>query len=710
MTSAATAPGQSIRRLASLYGVQTAYYDVNHRRREASRESLLRALMALGAPVETPRDIPAAVRERRQALWRRGVEPVIVAWDGRPAEVKLSLPAEQAAGSLACALSLEQGEERRWHLELSALPTVAADEVEGVRYVAKSIALPGLPFGYHRLGLRLERCHFETIIFSAPTRAYVAPDGPASRVWGAFLPLYALHSKRSWGAGDFSDLESLMDWVAGLGGTVVATLPMLASFIEEPFNPSPYAPVSRLFWNEFYVDVTRVPELAQCQAARSLLASAHVEAQLDAFRSSGRVDYRRQMALKRQVLEELARCFHAGGSERRTALREFVEANPEAEDYARFRAACERQRAPWPVWPKPLRDGELSPADYDEEAERYHLYAQWVASGQIRRLSEKADQVGQLMYLDLPLGVHPHGYDAWRHREVFATEARGGAPPDTVFTKGQDWGFPPLHPERVREQGYRYVIAYIRHHLRHARILRIDHVMGLHRLFWIPQGLDAGEGVYVHYPAEELYAILSLESHRHRARIVGENLGTVPTYVNRAMARHDIQRMYVVHYELASDRARALRAVPADSIASLNTHDMAPFAAFWRDLDIEDRLRLGVLDEAGARSERQTRRQQRRALLRFLKCKGLVGDASADVESVMRAVLAFLSASPARVVLVNLEDLWLETQPQNVPGTRNEHPNWQRKARYSLDAVREMPAVLGALREVDRVRKGRRGR
>src|SRR3990172_6909058 len=240
----------------------------------------------------------------------------------------------------------------------------------------------------------------------------------------------------------------------------------------------------------------------------------------------------------------------AGGGRGWAGFGGLVAGHPEVEDYARFRATGERQRAPWPSWSRPLCDGVLTEGDYDERARRYHLYVQWVAREQIRVLSEHSRRAGVNLYLDLPLGVHPHSYDVWREREAFVLGVSGGAPPDVVFTQGQDWGFPPLHPEAIREQGYRYVIAYLRHQLQHTTLLRIDHVMGLHRLFWIPKGLEARDGVCVRYPAEELYAIFCLESHRHRASIVGENLGTVPAYVNSAMARHNLHRMYVLQYEL----------------------------------------------------------------------------------------------------------------------------------------------------------------
>jgi 4-alpha-glucanotransferase len=279
-----------------------------------------------------------------------------------------------------------------------------------------------------------------------------------------------------------------------------------------------------------------------------------------------------------------------------------------------------------------------------------------------------------------------------------------GAPPDAFFTRGQAWGFPPLHPERAREQGHRHLIACLRHHLEQAGALRIDHIMGLHRLFWVPKGMEPRDGVYVRYPAEELYSILCLESHRHRSLIVGENLGTVPAYVNRALARHGILGMYVAQYATTAKVAMALRPVPSRSVASINTHDMPPFAAFWRGLDIGDRRALGLLTQRGAERERQRRQALKRSLVSFLRRQGwLRGSASAF--SVLRACLAHLAASPARLLLVNLEDLWLETKPQNVPGTVDERPNWRRKARHSLEALCQMPQVADTLREIDRLRR-----
>ncbi len=408
--------------------------------------------------------------------------------------------------------------------------------------------------------------------------------------------------------------------------------------------------------------------------------------------------------MKRGILEKLTECLFTEGSERRFALQRFIESYPELDDYARFRAAGERQGLPWTEWSRPLRHGVLSPGDYDDRARRYHLYVQWLAHEQIGCLAAKAREKGPGLYLDLPLGVHPHGYDVWRFRGLFAENISGGAPPDAVFTKGQDWGFPPLQPGRIREDGYRYVIDYLSHMMQQAGLLRIDHVMGLHRIYWIPKELDASQGAYVRYPAEELYAISTLESHRNRCCVVGENLGTVPAYVNRAMSRHNVHKMYVLQYELESKHPMILQRVPANSTASLNTHDMPPFAAYWRGLDIQDRQEIGLLNAEEAQQERKTRQTIKKRLEEFLMRKGrLKGRVTA--RSALRASLAYLSASPARIVLVNLEDLWLETEPQNVPTAREERPNWRRKARYRLEDLQRMPPVIDTLSEINRLRK-----
>ena len=705
---------RQLQQLAALYGVQTAYYDVLHRRQSAPVESLLAVLQALGASVATPRDAPAALRERKQEMWRRVLEPVTVAWDGsrvgarHAVPLHVRVPSGKSGDPWNIYLKLETGEEQAWKLSGGDLPSLESAEVEGTQYVSKGLSLPdNLPWGYHRLVLEIPGLpRAETLIIATPLKAYNPHAEGQSPAWGVFLPLYALRGQSADSpSANFSHLEALAKWVGSLGGSIVATLPILAAFLDEPFDPSPYTPASRLLWNEFYIDLSRAPELEQCPEAQAILASCSFTQEIEQLHQAPLVDYRRGMALKRRVLEKLAKSCFDGASSRREALERFIASRQCIEEYARFRATMEKLGAPWSSWPQRLKQGDLRPGDYDEEAKQYHLYAQWLAHEQVLELVRTGRDSGAELYLDLPLGVHSDGYDAWRYQELFVREATAGAPPDSFFARGQNWGFYPPHPEKLRQSGYDYYIAYLRHHLETAGLLRIDHVMGLHRLFWVPQGMEASWGMYVRYPVEEFYAILSLESHRNKAVIVGEDLGTVPPQVRPAMLRHGLHRMYVVYFDMRDSPRQALGSVPANALASINTHDMPPFAAFWQGLDILYREESGQQSKEGAEQELAQRKVLNQALVAFLRQQGLLNRGSEDSQEVLQAILSWLGQSPAPMVLVNLEDLWLETQPQNIPATGPERSNWRRKARYSLEEFSQMPQVVEVLQGLNNLRK-----
>lgn len=603
--------------LARLYGIQTSYIDMRKERKEADPEALLLVLRAMGADVNGFVDVPQALARRREELRGRGVEPVVVAWEGKLGK-------------------------RRFE------------------------------FGYHDTEIKGQR----TFVISAPVQSFF----PVKKAWGLFVPMYALHSKRNPNAGDLTDFENVMDWMGSLGGTVAGTLPLLGSFLAEPFEPSPYSPASRLFWNEFYIDIEKAGGHGLRLRADALaLRRPPLQSKHGKY-----VDYRRVMAEKRRVLERLAKQFFSKhSSERWTQFTRFVRENQGVEDYAKFRAVTDRQQKGWTAWPARLRDGTIRSTDYDETTKDYHLYAQWIIQEQLSELSQRAAARGQCLYLDLPLGLNGDSYDVWRNRDFFVEGVAGGAPPDPVFTKGQNWGFPPMNPEAMRLNRYQYVIAYLRNHLRYAKLLRIDHVMGLHRLYWIPDELTGDKGVYVEYPAEELWAILCLESHRFQAGIVGENLGTVPPAVNAAMKRHSIRQMYVVQYEIMGNPEKpSLKPPPQKSVASLNTHDMPPFRAFLDGDDIDDRLDLGFMDEKDSKTERHQRSTMRRKLVSF------------------RRAIQFLAESMANIVLVNAEDLWEETLPQNVPATSTQRPNWRRRVRPSVEQIRKMAGIAEELSNV----------
>jgi 4-alpha-glucanotransferase len=722
---ALTLPSE-LEQLAELCGVQCAYEDALKQRRPASVDSLLAALAALETGVSSLADVPTALVAQRTARLERGIEPVVVAWESQPIEFDLTQPVRGGANRVDVHIESEdQGPSLAETIDLK--PLVAHKSPCG-RFATRRVKLrQPVPCGYHRMYLRGDSVsptdgstELASLLISAPVRAYEDP-AQQNTEWGCFVPLYALRSERNWGAGDLTDLRDLAAWSNELGARVTGTLPLLAAFLDEPFEPSPYAPATRLAWNEFYIDVTAVPELKECPAALAMVSSPEAVEATAVLRASEHVDYRRVMAAKRRVLEVLAADFFSrAASPRHDEFKQFIDQHPYVEDYAAFRAVGEQRRESWQQWPRSMRDGTISDRDVDLRLKQYHMYVQWIATEQLESLAHDMD--GGL-YLDLPLGVRSDGYDVWRWRDAYACGATAGSPPDPVWTKGQNWCFPPLHPERIRQQGYQHVRDYLSHHFRIARMLRIDHVMQLHRLFWIPNGMDATQGVYVRYRPEEFYAILNLESHRHRTMLIGENLGTVPREVDQAMDRHGMKRMYVVQYEVAGgndpdpsaaivaqpsseskvasqNHSARLSKVPAGALASLNTHDMPTFAAWWNKLDFPVRQQLGLVSETDARLEMEQFDKTKKGLLEWLDAgRWIAGPQREDVD-VLSALLHYIAASDAGVVMVNLEDLWLETEPQNVPGTGPELPNWKRKVAKTTDELTRSAQVRSILTAV----------
>jgi 4-alpha-glucanotransferase len=763
--------------LARYVGIQISYSDTAGKLQHAAPETLKSILKLWGITARTPLQIRDALIQCELNHWQKILEPVFVAWDQpavhRQSATTLSLtprfsgvskrptasnncfnsfpfvlriPAALENQSANCTLRLESGQSITFALRLKNLSTLTQTRVAGTTFIAKELPLSllsnstrithhasgnthHLPHGYHHLHLEIGGHAVTTLIISSPLKSCGGGRGWHARLgsantpqkpWGAFLPMYAAHTRESWGAGNLGDWQKLTQWIASFGGEVISTLPLLAAFLDRPVcEPSPYSPASRLFWNEFYLDIPAIPEFALCQSAQKLVRSAPFQQQLTHFRGTSLIDYHSEMAARRQVLEKLAHFFFKTDSRRRKQFSRFLRERPQVDDYAHFRAACDRTNLPWQKWPQRMRGGHLETGDFSETTKNYHLYAQWLAHEQLTALTKDCRARGVQFYLDLPLGVHPAGYDLWRERDAFATGANVGAPPDAFFSKGQDWGFTPLHPQRLREQGYRYLREVLRFQMSQTGMLRLDHVMSLHRLYWIPQGHSAKEGAYVTYPAEELYAILSLESHRHKTVLVGENLGTVPKEVNDAMARHGLRQMYVVQFAQRPNPRAALATPPPRSVASLNTHDMPTFAAHWHGLDIDDRADLGLFTKAEVRKEHSRRAELNRPMAKFLQRKGLlkreIGTSADSIPptTILKACMRWLRSSRAELVLVNLEDLWEEQNPQNVPGTSTERPNWRRKARLTIEEMRasqQIAEIFGALRPPGKKSSPRIGR
>jgi 4-alpha-glucanotransferase len=688
--------------LAILYGARTTYLDMISQTRSASVESLLAVLKALGAPLSGLSDVPAAIKEKRQQQWLEPLEPVMVVPDNEMLTVNLKLPSSSLNTPVKATLTLENGQKQDlfWRIEESSI--IHSVIIDGRRFHNVRLYVPGkFPAGYYHFSLELPGLNAEALIISSPLKTF--QPHPAEKIWGTFAPLYALHSGRSWGAGDFSDLNEFLDLTIQHGGRLVGTLPLLAGFFDKDYGPGPYLPASRFFWNEFYLDVRQIPELNDCPEAVSLLQNVDFQKSLSGLRSSGYVNYELQLDLKRQVLEKLTDYFFKEKPLRFREFYNYIQNNPRLAEYAAFREAGEKHGLKWTEWPEQTVNSHPVELDQAKQTARYFMYTQWLTEIQINSLARKAKESSSYLYLDMPVGIHPYSYDVWKERGVFVCEARAGAPPDPVFTNGQNWDFPPLHPENIRRQGYRYFIEGLRKQLSTAGMLRIDHLMNFHRLYWIPRGAPAGEGVYINYKADEFYAILTLESTRYRSVIVGEDLGLVPPEVRPLMEKHGLFRMFVGQYELIAENQ--LGQIPMQATAGLNTHDMFPFAAFWQEQDILERQKMKLLNANEAAKELEQRRYVKRTLISILQYRGLTSDLAQDTEATLRAVLSLLAASPVYALILNLEDLWLETKPQNVPGTRRKQ-NWTLKTAFPLEKLEKSKEINQLLEEVNRLRKG----
>lgn len=667
---------RELKQLAIAYGIQLEYEDNDGVKRRATPEGARAILRALGIDVTTDRQIKNALEQRNQQAKEQLIDPVLVAWQGRKLEIE---PRARASERVFFELYLENG-----------------DHLEGEIGRTK---LPQLPLGYHELAVETADRRSHALLIAAPARAH-AP-ARSERAWGTFLPLYALRSPNNHGIGDFQSLGELMRWTSESGGGYVGTLPLLASYLDEPFEPSPYSPVSRLFWNELYLDLNHALSLFPCAAAHAIAAAPGYAQAVEALNQASLIDYRAVARCKRRILEPLSRCFFESGHAHDPRFVRFLELYPRVQDYARFRAATERMRVVWQQWPQRMRDGELAVTDFDVDDADYHVFVQYLCHLQLERL---AATPGARLYLDLPIGVNGDGYDVWRERDLFARGASAGAPPDAFFTHGQNWGFPPLNPLTLRDDGYAYLRDTIRTHLNYAGALRLDHVMALHRLYWVPDGGSAQDGVYVRYAADELYALLCLESARHEALIIGEDLGTVPPEVRVSMKRHHVLRMYVVQFEATTERRDPLPRVPAEAVVSLNTHDMPPFEAYRQALDADLRAELGLISTQQVEEARATRAGLIQRMLQQMQRAGFLHD-PATPEELRDALLDYLSASESQLLLVNLEDLWAERLPQNVPGTASERPNWRRVAQHSLEHIISSPEINAALKRLDGIRR-----
>ncbi len=702
--------------LAEAAGIEPAYFDIWGTRHAIGREAKLALLAALGVPAATADEATLSLKRLDDADWQRPLPPVIVGEAGRPLTVPLVLPLN-GGGPLTLAIVTEDGAMTAHAINLADAPPPERRRVDGRDYARYRLTLSApLPAGYHRLELDLGgRVSARLIV--APARCYLPPALAAGqRLWGLSAQLYSLRREGDWGIGDFTALRELIDVAAELGAALVGLNPLHALFLDAPEKASPYSPSSRTFLNPLFVDVEAVAEFAASAAARA--AAAEAEAEIAACRAQSHVDDATVARIKLSVLEaafaSLRSARTAAAKQRREAFAAYCEAAGEPlRRFALFSAIAEIVPGTvWTEWPEALQrpDSAEVAAFAAAHGERidFHRYLQWITEEQLAAAQAHATARGLAigLYRDLAVGCAREAADAWGGGEVICMAAKVGCPPDPFNMLGQDWQVPPLNPLTLRDAGYAPFIEMLRANMRHAGALRIDHVMGLLHLYLMPAAADARSGAYVAYPFDDLMAIVALESHRNRCLVVGEDLGTVPDGFRERMAAADILSYRLLYFEKADERFKPPAAYPALSLACVTTHDLATLAGYWSYADITLKAELGLYPDAdGAKAERDARIHDKWLLLSALQEEGLLPpgrdpdhvDAAPVDGALIAAVHGYLARSPAKILLVQVDDLMAEAEQINVPGTIDERPNWRRKLSGPATDLPGLPATRALL-------------
>ena len=713
--------------LASLHGIEPGYHDVWgnwHATPEAAHRALL-AAMGVDAPDEAA--IEAALADAQRGQWTQVVPPVTVVRRARLRDgIRVQLAQAALARPLAWRIVEESGEEREERFDPFQLATLEDHRQDGLDVRAFTLPLPqDLPEGYHRIViLQGEEAAGEGALVVVPERCFLPPTlAEGARLWGPAVQLYAVASERNAGIGDFTDLRRLALAWGQRGASVVGTNPLHALHPADPEHASPYSPSSRLFLNVLYIDVEGVEDYAGAAQADPAWAARWREESAQ-LRRGPFVDYGRVCRAKLAALERLFDHFRSNnlgrGTARWRALAQFREAKgPALRRHALHETLREHHGRPWQQWPPEHRDSR-NPAVRSfaaEHAERvaFHEYLQWQADRQLAQAQSACRELGMAvgLYADLAISIDRSGSEAWANQGLYALGVSVGAPPDEFNPHGQDWGLPPLVPDRLRQAGYAPLVATLRANMSRAGALRIDHVMGLSRLYWVPAGMSPADGAYVRYPVDEMLGIVALESHRQRCLVIGEDLGTVSDELRRKLAEADVLSYRLLLFERGGDGSfRPPATYPRRALSAWSTHDLPTFAGWWKGEDLDTRQRLGLLDETGLRGQRDDRRRGREALLRALEREGLREgvDASPDApasEALALAVQTLIARSESAVMVVQLEDALGMAEQANLPGTVEDHPNWRRKLALPLERWMDEPRVQALAKRLAQERGGR---
>lgn len=667
--------------LARHFGVAIEYWDQAHRRHEIPADVITGVLAGFGVDAGTRSASRTALhRIEREKLAVR-MPPVSVfrrPGDGaHPWQVTVRAP---EVATVRVWVELEDGGVRS---DLSAPRRREEDSEPPSRGTVEFVVLlpSDLPLGWHRLHGDVDGRVLRGALVICPERIDFPEHASGRRAWGMAAQLYAARSKRSWGLGDLGDLRDLVWWTGcELGADFTLVNPLHSAAPVPQQAPSPYLPVTRRYTNPIYIRVELIDEFAYLTAADRSLVDRWSESLRALDHTSDLLDRADAWEGKRQALEIVHGVDRSVG--RQARYRAYRSREGEAlEQFSLWCALSERYGPRWDEWPRDLRAARGSRVDAlrIELADRieFHCWLQWILDEQLEAAQAAAERAGMRIGVvhDLAVGVHRYGADTWTDPHLFASDASVGAPPDDFNQIGQDWSQPPWRPDRLAEAAYVPFRDMLRAHLRHCGGLRIDHILGLFRLWWIPGGRTPAEGTYVRYDHQAMLDILVLEAQRAGAVIVGEDLGTVEPWVAECLAERGILGTDVLWFERDGNGPRPPEKWRAEALAAVTVHDLPPTRGYLEGSHVRLRARLGLLARAEA-DEFAHHEHEMAEWRRLLVSRGLLRPDAGDQEMVV-ALHRLAAWSPARMLAVALPDVCGDVRTQNQPGTDDEYPNWR---------------------------------
>ncbi|OBT13653.1 4-alpha-glucanotransferase [Vibrio sp. UCD-FRSSP16_10] len=699
-----------LKKVAEMAGIADSYVSAWGDPASVEDETIERLLTALGYDTSCDEALLKSAEKKHK---KEVLAPVLVVRDDQLIEVELNLGVSARESEFAWRLETEQGQVLEGYLQSQI---VRDSRKEGGPLV---FALPAdIEWGYHKLLVTRKRrkAPYEMTLIVAPQSCFKQPElASDKKLWGPSIQLYTLRTPHNWGIGDFGDLKQLVGDIAARGGDFVGLNPIHSLFPANPEAASPYSPSSRRWLNILYIDVSSVPEFALCAQAQQKVGSAEFQQRLQKAREVQHVNYSEVSDLKMSVLPLLFAEFKSRHLDNKTqrgqAFIDFVEQSGESLVHqAAFDAMHKTFRDTddcvwgWPVFPEKYRRFDSASSQKFIKDNKVlvdlYMYLQWIADAQINEAQALAQEKGMPLglYRDLAVGVADSGSETWADEGNLILDASIGAPPDILGPLGQNWGLPPLNPQALQATGYDAFVQLLRANMKHCGALRIDHVLGLLRLWWIPKGEGATKAAYMYYPVDDMLAILALESHRYQCSVIGEDLGTVPDEIIDILRDAGVHSYKVFFFENNPDGSFIDPAsYPQQSMAALCTHDMPTLRGFWHCDDLKLGKELGLYpDEAQLARLFDERLQCKQGILDTMRAHNPqflssgIGENAAWVPMdryLAEGLQLHVASGSSSLLSVQLED-WLEMdKPVNIPGTVDEYPNWRRKLSVNLDEM-----------------------